>query len=245
MDEIDMTHWHEEVDIIYVSMVVHGLVPAMCLVSMRVMILLVRRTNMPPILSSTDCVSFRFSISCGKCVCLLVLLVRGGYVQLGTRGPPSGCSSKKKGEKSDSEKRRDARKENFMVLYCSCPQRTDFLDKRHKFKETNGVFNVAKGIRNTFGKGNATAKQAIDVKLARQGIELDSKSFAIHRYMRNGNGLVANGIDNEIATRHLLGIELLLFSGLSVELETLDIQQCWVRFLGPVGGQPLQSRIVI
>ena len=65
-----MTHWHEEVDIIYVSMVVDGLVPAMSLVSMRVMILLVGRTNKPPILSSTDCVSFRFSISCGKCVCL-------------------------------------------------------------------------------------------------------------------------------------------------------------------------------
>jgi hypothetical protein len=42
----------------------------MCLVSMRVMVLLVGRTNMPPIFSSTGHVSFRFSISCGKCVCL-------------------------------------------------------------------------------------------------------------------------------------------------------------------------------
>ena len=118
-----------------------------------------------------------------------------------------GVAPRKKGEKSDSEKRRDARKENFMVLYCSCPQRTDFLDERHKFKETNGVFNVAKGIRNTFGKGNATAKQAIDVKLARQGIELDRTGFAINRYMRKRNRLVAYGIDDEIAARHHLGIK--------------------------------------
>ena len=148
-------------------------------------------------------------------------------------------------DQTTGDKSRCPKREFHRCIYCSRPWRTDFLDERHKFKETNGIFNVTKGIRNTFGKGNATAKQAIDVKLSRQGIELDSKGFTIHRYTRNRNRLVANGVDNGIATRHLLGIKLLLVRGLSGELETLDIRQCRVRLLGPVRGQPLQSSIVI
>ena len=51
------------------------------------------------------------------------------------------------------------------------------------------------------------AMPPIDVKLARQGIELDHTGFAIDRYMRMRNRLVANGIDDEIAARHHLGIK--------------------------------------
>jgi len=70
-------------------------------------------------------------------------------------------------DQTTGDKRRCPKREFRSCTYCSCPRRTDFLDERHKFVEANGIFNVAKGVRNAFGKGNATAKQAIGVKLAR------------------------------------------------------------------------------
>ena len=81
--------------------------------------------------------------------------------------PLESCVMCRKDQTAGDDKRRCRKREFRSCTYCSCPGRTDFLDERHKFIETNGIFNVAKGIRNAFGKGNATAKQAIDAKLAR------------------------------------------------------------------------------